>query len=69
MINLAIVSKLKPFAIRVKTLIYGNGKEFAAHGLIDKQTVLLTLPGHLLAGSVEAMRTSTDCYANTFQRS
>ena len=31
----AIVSNLKPFSARVKTLTYDNGKEFAAHGLID----------------------------------
>jgi IS30 family transposase len=37
LVSSAIVSNLKPFAIRVKTLTYDNGKEFAAHGLIDKQ--------------------------------
>lgn len=37
LVNSAKVSNLKPFAIRVKTLTYDNGKEFAAHGLIDQQ--------------------------------
>ena len=37
LVSSAIVSNLKPFAIRVKTLTYDNGKEFAAHGLIDQQ--------------------------------
>jgi len=37
MVSSAMVSNLKPFAIRVKTLTYDNGKEFAAHGLIDQQ--------------------------------
>jgi IS30 family transposase len=31
------VSNLKPFCVRVKTLTYDNGKEFAGHCLIDKQ--------------------------------
>jgi IS30 family transposase len=31
------VSNLKPFAIRVKTLTYDNGKEFAGHSLIDQE--------------------------------
>jgi IS30 family transposase len=38
LVSSTIVSNLKPFAIRVKTLTYDNGKEFAAHGLIDQQT-------------------------------
>jgi IS30 family transposase len=37
LVSSAIVSNLKPFAIRVKTLTYDNGQEFAAHGLIDQQ--------------------------------
>ncbi len=37
LVSSATVSNLEPFAIRVKTLTYENGKEFAAHGLIDKQ--------------------------------
>jgi IS30 family transposase len=37
LVSSAIVSNLQPFAIRVKTLTYGNGKEFVAHGLIDQQ--------------------------------
>jgi IS30 family transposase len=37
LVSSAILSNLKPFAILVKTLTYDNGKEFAAHGLIDQQ--------------------------------
>ena len=37
MLSSAIASNFKPFSIRVKTLTYHNGKEFAAHGLIDQQ--------------------------------
>ena len=37
LVSSAIASNLKPFSIRVKTLTYDNGKEFAAHGLIDQQ--------------------------------
>jgi len=37
LVSSAIVSNLKPLAIRVKTLTYDDGKEFAAHGLIDQQ--------------------------------
>jgi IS30 family transposase len=37
LVSSAIVSNLKPFAIRVKTLTYDNGKEFARHGLIDQE--------------------------------
>ncbi len=32
----AIISMLKPFEARVKTLAYGNGKEFCAHAKIDE---------------------------------
>ena len=34
---LVIVNQLKPIAIKVKTLTYDNGKEFAEHAAIDKQ--------------------------------
>ena len=37
LVRSVIVSNLKPFSIRVKTLTYDNGKEFAAHELIDQQ--------------------------------
>jgi IS30 family transposase len=37
LVSSAIVSNLKPFCVRVKTLTYDNGKEFAAHGLIDQE--------------------------------
>jgi IS30 family transposase len=37
LVSSAIVSNLKPFSVRVKTLTYDNGKEFIAHGLIDQQ--------------------------------
>ena len=37
LVGSAIVSNIKPFSARVKTLTYYNGKEFAAHGLIDQQ--------------------------------
>ena len=37
LVSSAIVSNLKPFSVRVKTLTYDNGKEFAAHGLVDQE--------------------------------
>jgi hypothetical protein len=37
LVSSAIVSNLKPFTIRVKTLTYDNGKEFAGHSLIDQE--------------------------------
>ena len=37
MLSSAIASNFKSFSIRVKTLTYHKGKEFAAHGLIDQQ--------------------------------
>ena len=37
LVSSAIVSNLKPFAIRVKTLTYDNGKEFVGHSLIDQE--------------------------------
>ena len=37
LVSSAIVSNLKPLSVRVKTLTYDNGKEVAAHGLIDQQ--------------------------------
>jgi IS30 family transposase len=37
LVSSAIVSNLKPLCERVKTLTFDNGKEFAAHGLIDQQ--------------------------------
>jgi len=37
LVSSAIVSKLKPFSVRVKTLTYYNGKEFAGLSLIDQQ--------------------------------
>jgi len=37
LVSSAIVDKLKPMAVRVKTLTFDNGKEFAAHAHIDAQ--------------------------------
>ena len=37
LVSSAIVDKLKPMAVRVKTLTFDNGKEFAAHEHIDAQ--------------------------------
>ena len=37
LVSSAIVSNLKAFSVRVKTLTYDNGKGFAAHGSIDQQ--------------------------------
>jgi len=37
LVSAAIVNQLKPIAIKVKTLTYDNGKEFAEHAAIDKQ--------------------------------
>ncbi len=37
LVSSAIVSNLKPFSARVKTLTYDNGKEFAGHSLIDQE--------------------------------
>jgi len=37
LVSSAIVSNLKAFFVRVKTLTYDNGKEFAAHAHIDEQ--------------------------------
>ena len=37
LVSSAIVSNLKPLCERVKTLTFDNGKEFAAHRLIDQQ--------------------------------
>jgi len=37
LVSPAIVSNLKPFAIRVNTLAYYNGIEFAGHGLINQE--------------------------------
>ena len=37
LVSSAIVSNLKPFSVRVKTLTYDNGKEFAGHSLIDQE--------------------------------
>ena len=37
LVSSAIVSNLKPFSVRVKTLTYDNGNEFTAHRLIDQQ--------------------------------
>lgn len=33
-VSSAIVSNLKPFSVRLKTMHYDNGKEFAGHSLI-----------------------------------
>jgi len=37
LVSSAIVDKLKPMAVRVKTLTFDNGKEFAGHAYIDEQ--------------------------------
>ncbi len=37
LVSSALVSNLKPFAIRVKTLSDDNGKEFAGHSLIEQE--------------------------------
>ena len=37
LVSSAKVSNLTPSSIRVKTLTYDNGKEFAGHSLIDQQ--------------------------------
>jgi len=37
LVGFAIVNKLRPLAVRVKTLTFDNGKEFAEHGRIDEQ--------------------------------
>ncbi len=37
LVSSAIVDKLQPMAVRVKTLTFDNGKEFAAHAHIDAQ--------------------------------
>ncbi len=37
MVSAAIVNKLQPIAIKVNTLTYDDGKEFAEHAAIDKQ--------------------------------
>ena len=37
LVSSAIVSNLKLFSVRVKTLTCDNGKEFGAHRLIDQQ--------------------------------
>ena len=37
LVSSAIVSNLKHFSVRVKTLTYDNGKEFAGHSLIDQE--------------------------------
>ena len=35
LVSTAIVNRLKPFAAKVKTLTYDNGKEFCGHAKID----------------------------------
>lgn len=37
LVSLTIVDKLKPMALKFKTLTYDNGKEFASHSLIDQE--------------------------------
>ena len=37
LVSSAIVDKLQPLAVRVKTLTFDNGKEFAGHVYIDEQ--------------------------------
>ena len=37
LVSSAIVDKLKPMTVRVKTLTFDNGKEFAGHAYIDEQ--------------------------------
>ena len=37
LVSSAIVDKLQPLAVRVKTLTFDNGKEFAGHAYIDEQ--------------------------------
>lgn len=36
LVGAAIINMLKPFEARVKTLAYGNGKEFCGHAKIDR---------------------------------
>jgi hypothetical protein len=56
-------------AVRVKTLTFDNGKEFAAHAHIDAQLQSTTYFARPLpAGSVAAMRISTVCCANISPR-
>jgi IS30 family transposase len=70
LVSSAIVSNLKPFAIRVKTLTYDNGKEFAGHSLIDQE---LNSTAYFARPFASWERGSTEqlmgCCANTFQRS
>jgi IS30 family transposase len=70
LVSSAIVDKLQPMAARVKTLTFDNGKEFAGHTpiLINNFKARPTLPDHLQVGNGAAMKTSTACFANTFQR-
>jgi len=70
MLSSAIASNFKPFSIRVKTLTYHNGKEFAAHGLIDQQlNSNAYFARYLLAWSEAAMKAFMGCFANTPKRS
>jgi IS30 family transposase len=35
-VSAVIIKRLKPFASRVKTIMYDNGKKFAGHKAIDQ---------------------------------
>jgi len=62
LVSSAIVEGLQPFANRVKTLTYDNGKEFAAHIQIDQAlNSTATLPDPLQVGSGAPTRTLMVC--------
>jgi IS30 family transposase len=68
-VSSALVDKLQPMAARVKALTFDNGKEFQGMPILIKNfKARPTLPNHLQVGNGAAMKTSTACFADTFQR-